>query len=184
MPLTKATGAPAAPPRRGAPRASQASIQAVSRETPRDEARKEGLTGIGQAASAFLLMRGQYADAGAIGVHGPRLIRETVALARQNEPLGRALDMLSQAGPYTGIAMAALPLIAQIAVNHGRIEAGKAMGIQGVMSPAALEAQAKAELAEIESDALRMQHEAEKQLADLKTERENIMAESRNGNGA
>jgi hypothetical protein len=128
----------------------------------------------------FLLMRGEYADAGAIGIHGPKLVRETVGLARSNEPLGHVLDMVSQAGPYTGIIFAALPLLGQLAVNHGRIPAEKAAGIQGVVSPQILENKMKAELAEMELQALQEQANAEKALSDLQSQRASMNGEAIN----
>jgi hypothetical protein len=169
MPLSQA---PAAPPRAKTPKTSGATTAHVSRETPRDKIREESLAGIGQAISMALLMRGNFADAGAIGIHGPKVVRETVAMARNSEPVGRALDMLSQATPYTGLIFAGLPLLAQLAVNHGRIPPERAAGIQGVVSPQILENKMKAELAEMEMQALREQREAEEQLARLTAEQE------------
>lgn len=167
MPLQQA---PSAPPKSRTPKTSGTSAPHVSRETPRDHVRSEALTGIGQALSMALLMRGNFADAGAIGIHGPNVVKETVAMARSSEPLGRALDMLSQATPYTGLIFAALPLAAQLAVNHGRIPPERAAGISGVVSPQILENKMKAELAEMEILALREQREAEEQLARLTAE--------------
>lgn len=173
MPLHAAPAAPSAPARRTG-RASSSVSRETSGVSLRDRNREEGLTGIGQAVSMFLLMRGEYADAGAIGIHGPKLVHETVALARSNEPVGRVLDMLSQAGPYTGLIFAALPLVAQLAVNHGRIPADKAAGIQGVVSAEVLENKMKAELATMELAALQEQQEAERALSDLRIRQDSM----------
>jgi hypothetical protein len=148
MPITQA---PSSPQRKtsktshpGGSSAPHASL------TPRDETRKDNLMGVMSAASMLALMRGNYADAGAVSAHGPKVAKELVLLGKTNEPVGKVLDMLAQAGPYTGIIFATLPLLAQLAVNHGRIEASKVSGIPGVKPKDVLEKQVKAELAEEE----------------------------------
>ena len=67
-------------------------------------------------------------------MHGPKVARELVLLGKTNEPVGKVLDLLGQAGPYTGIIFVTLPLLAQLAVNHERIDGSKVSGIPGVMS--------------------------------------------------
>jgi hypothetical protein len=175
MPITQA---PRAPGKSHTPRSSVTaqSTGAVVSESPRDKDRREGVEGVFSAASMLTLMRGMYADAGALSIHGPKIAREAMLLGRNNEQIGKALDILGQAGPYTGIVFATLPLIAQLAVNHGRIDASKASGIQGVMSPGALEAKVKAELAELELQALKEQQAAEATLNDLKLTQERSQA--------
>lgn len=156
---------PLAPQKRSSPAQSS-----VSRETSKpapglnmkDEARKENVTGVFAAVSMVAIMRGNYADAGAVSMHGPKVARELVLLGKTNEPVGKVLDLLGQAGPYTGIIFVTLPLLAQLAVNHERIDGSKVSGIPGVMSKAALENQVKGELAEKELEILREQQEAEK----------------------
>jgi hypothetical protein len=168
MPITQA---PKSPGKSSTPRSSQASAPVVS-ESPRDKDRREGVEGVFSVASMVALMRGMYADAGAFSLHGGKIARETMLLGKSNEQIGKVLDILGQAGPYTGIIFATIPLVAQLAVNHGRIDADKAAGIQGVMSPAALEAKVKAELAEMELEALKQQKAAEATLSELRLTQE------------
>jgi hypothetical protein len=103
------------------------------------------------------LMRGQFADAGAISQHGPKVAKELVLLGKQQEGVGKVLDLLAQAGPYTGIIFATLPLLAQLAVNHNRIDAAKVSGIPGVEPKAVLEKRVRTEL---EQEELRLLQEA------------------------
>lgn len=170
MPINKPPASPDKKP--GRTTASSSANTTVIVETPRDKDRREGVEGVFSFASMFSLMRGQYADAGAFSKFGEGIAREAVLLARKNESVGKSLDLLGQAGPYAGIVLAVVPLVAQLAVNHGRIDAAKASGVQGVTSPAALEAEVKAELAKMEREALEAQREAEQELAKLKAEQE------------
>jgi hypothetical protein len=71
-------------------------------------------------------------------------------------------------------------LLGQLAVNHGRIPAEKAAGIQGVVSPQILENKMKAELAEMELQALQEQANAEKALSDLQSQRASMNGEAIN----
>lgn len=167
--------APASPDKKSSPGrtpASSAANTTVVYESPKDKDRREGVEGVFSFASMFSLMRGQYADAGAFSKFGEGIAREAMLLGKRNEQIGRGLDLLGQAGPYAGIVLAVVPLVAQLAVNHGRIDATKASGVQGVTSPAALEAEVKAELAKMEREALEAQREAERELAALKAEQE------------
>lgn len=166
------TQAPKSPGKTSSPRSATPSSVSVSAiESPRDKDRREGVEGVFQFASMFALMRGQYADAGAFSLHAPNIGHEAALLGKKNEQIGKVLDLLGQAGPYAGIAFAVLPLVAQLAVNHERIEADKAVGIKGVMPKAALENKVKAELAEMELAALQERKRSEEALAQLKAER-------------
>src|SRR5258707_7007916 len=92
-------------PKASIPRASSATTGSTSASvvmTPRDEARKEAVTGIFGLGSLLAIMRGAYADAGAISIHGPKIAREVTVLGRSNEQIGKALDILGQCGPYIG----------------------------------------------------------------------------------
>lgn len=168
------TQAPKSPGKTSAKTSSTSAATAVAQayESPKDKDRREGVEGVFSLGAMFSLMRGNYADAGAMSLHGPKIAHETVLLGKKNEQIGKVLDLLGQAGPYAGITFAVLPLVAQLAVNHGRIDADKASGIQGVMSPAALEAKVKGELAEMELEALKEQQKAELALAELKAEQD------------
>ena len=138
--------------------------QAVERIGPRAEA----VNGIFQIGQSILVMAKQYADAAAVGIHGPNISREVVALAETNESVAKAIDFLMTAGPYAGIFTATLPLVLQIGTNHGRIPE---VGIPGVMSPTALqadmEAQVKTQAAMAMRAALEAQEMANAAQADL-----------------
>jgi len=108
--------------------------------------RREALTGIGQLASLFAVVRGQYADAGAIAEHGPKLSVELANLGDGNETIASWLDYLCQSGPYMGILSAGLPFFLQLAVNHGRIDYTKLPPDSGIKDPLVLEKRVKAEM--------------------------------------
>lgn len=156
---------PAAPPKR-ASIARQPGKLPVS--TGKHAKRQSAVEEIGAIAGMFLIARGQLADAAAIGMHGPGLAEEIVKLGDEVEEVGKGLDYLTQAGPYAGIMRAAIPLLAQIAVNHNRMKPNGM--IPGLLPKAALEAQARADLAEMELHALRKQKEAEDKVRQAQTE--------------
>lgn len=155
-------GAPAQissePKKRATPRKSSAvSSQPAVTQT---EARYEGLLGVGQIGQAVCIMRGLFADAGAITLHWPNVSRETAALAAQNEQIGKAIDYLISAGPYSALLLAALPLGLQIAANHGRIDVQQAAGIAGVMDPETLAAKVRGDLDKQKLEVIRQAEQA------------------------
>ncbi len=101
-------------------------------------------------------------------MHGPRIAEETARVAESAEPVGKVLDMLAMSGPYAALVGAVLPFAAQIAMNHKVIP--EVTALQGVVPPATLEAQVKAELAEMQMAALRVQQQAEAALAEVRAE--------------
>jgi hypothetical protein len=125
-------------------------------------ARAEAVNGIFQLGQSFLLMTKQYADAAAVGMHGPNISRELVALAETNETIGRGIDFLMTAGPYAGIVTATLPLVLQIMTNHDRIPN---VGIPGVVDPKALQAEMEAEVKTASAMAMRAALEAQEMAA-------------------
>jgi hypothetical protein len=126
-------------------------------------AREEAANGILQLAGFACVVTRQYADAGAINMHGANIAREAALLAEQNEGIARGLDYIMEAGPYAGLIVAAMPLALQIMANHGLIRAELVAG-GGVVPPAALEAQVRADMARQASEALRAQQAAEEEL--------------------
>jgi len=131
--------------------------------------RREAVDGIFQLAGFGCIMMRQYADAGAIGMHSPPVATELVALSEKNESIARALDYLTEAGPYAGLIVAVMPLVLQIAANHGIVKA-ELVGGAGIVPPAALESQVKADMARQAAEALREQQRAEQELAALAAE--------------
>jgi hypothetical protein len=143
-----------------------------------DERRKEALDGVMQLAQFGCLAFGNFADAGAIGLHGPPLVKEGVDLAGKNKAVAAKVDLLIEYGPYAGLVAAALPFVVQILCNHGLLKANQ-WANAGVVSAETLEYQMKATIAEQQMDALRKQREAEEALRKMADE----MRESANGTG-
>jgi|ERR1700744_1071464 len=125
--------------------------------------RIEAINGLMQIGQFGCLTFGRYADAGAIGMHGPNLANEIANLADSQPKVAQKVDLLLEVGPYAGLITAALPFVAQILVNAGVFKA-EAFANAGVVHPDTLEAQMKAQLAEQALNAMRMQAEAEKAL--------------------
>ena len=124
------------------------------------DAREQGLLGLGQIGQAICMMRGWFADAGAIQIHWPNVSRETASLADQDERIGKAIDYLVSAGPYAGLLTALLPFGMQIAANHDRIDARAASGLGGVMPKEMLEARVKADMEKAKAEFIRQTQEA------------------------
>lgn len=137
MPIDS-TPTPPAPKAKRTPAARPAPAMGVR------EAREAGLKGFAQIGTMICVSRGLWADAATIKDHGPGLARETAALGDQYEEVGKAIDFLVSAGPFTAIIGVALPFVLQIAANHGRIDVEKA-GIGGIEDPRDLEARMIAE---------------------------------------
>lgn len=152
---------PVAPPRQT--KAAQAQTRKVSGKLAE---RKEAVEGFTQLIGFGCVVMRQYADAGAIGMHAPPVIDELVTLSDKNEKIGKALDYLTETGPYAGLIIAALPLVTQLMANHGLVKAELVSGM-GVVPPQALESQVRADMARQAVEALRMQQEAEQELATM-----------------
>jgi hypothetical protein len=105
--------------------------------------RLDAVNGVFQMVQMGCVMGGQYADAGAIGMHGEAISTEVVAIADTNPRIARAVDYLMEVGPYAGLVGAVLPLVLQLAANHKVIPAEK---VPGVMSPEILTMQMESEL--------------------------------------
>lgn len=152
-----------APPRSAkAARQTPATIKVNSKLA----ARHEAATGIFQLVGFGLIVTRQYADAGAIGLHSGPITDELVKLSESNETIGKALDYLTEAGPYAGLIVAVMPLALQIMANHGLVKAELVAG-GGVVPPQALESQVRADMARQAAEALRAQQTAEAELASI-----------------
>lgn len=163
MPIAAPAEPPAKTPRSSSAKKSTPAAQ--SRLTQRTEA-LEGYMGL---ASLGCMAKGWFADSRAITAHATPICTEIAKLGEENESLGNTLDLICKTGPYMGLVMAITPLVLQILANHGKmpVEAGIQLG---VVPPAALEAQAKQEIAQIAAAAKKAQREAEKALADAQKE--------------
>jgi hypothetical protein len=166
MPITANPAAPPKTTRKASPAQSPGLTANITPLAGRSKERAEGLEGWLQVASIVCISRGWHADAGAIGIHGTKLAEETARTAENAEPLGKVLDFLAMSGPYAALMGAALPFVAQILMNHHVIP--EAMALEGVVPPAMLEAQVKAELAEVQLSALKAQQDAETRLSEAR----------------
>jgi hypothetical protein len=133
--------------------------------------REEGLNGVGQLGIAGCLLAKQYADAGAIGKHWPRVSHELAALSDTNEGVAKVVDLVTEIGPYGALLLAVMPLIMQLAANHGMIKADNALG-GDIVPPAVLEAQMKADIATMQAEALRQQQQALREMAEAQADYE------------
>ena len=151
----------AAPPPKSTPNASGAS-PARNRATPRLTAeREEAVAQLGMFAQVPLMATKQLADAAALGLYWPKISHEVAKLAETQESIAQVIDPLIRVGPYAGLIAAFIPLLAQLAVNHGRVKPGLA----GTVPAIALQSQMETEIAKTELQALRVQQEAEEQAA-------------------
>jgi len=148
------------------PRSARASQAQVKRASGKQQERRETAEGIFQLAGFGCIIFRQYADAGAIGMHSPPIVDEVIALSEKNTSVANALDYLAEAGPYAGLVIAVMPLVLQLAANHGVIKA-EMTSAAGVVPPAALESQVKADMARQAANALQAQRAAEQELATL-----------------
>lgn len=134
MPLVNNSSGP--PPRKSAPKPKTSAPNPAKVQSEREDA----VNGVFQMLSVGLVVANQWADAGAIEIHGPNVSRETVKLAEKYEKVGNAIDALASVGPFTAIIGAMMPLVLQIAANHKRIPAEK-LGALGVKDPRILESE-------------------------------------------
>jgi hypothetical protein len=137
------------------------------------ELREEALNGVLQVGQLATLTFGQFSDAGAIGMHGPKLVSEVVALAENNSKVASKVDLLIEIGPYAGIVAAAIPFLAQLFVNHGVIKA-EVFANAGVVPPEQLEQ-------EMNLTIMRRAMETQKAQARMQAEMEAEMQEFMNG---
>lgn len=150
-------------------------IDEPQKEKTKAELREEALNGVLQVGQLVCLTFGQFSDAGAIGMHGPKLVSETVALAENNSKVASKVDLLIEVGPYAGIVAAAIPFLAQLFVNHKIVKA-EMFANAGVVRPEDLEREMKLTI-------MKRALEAQEQLAQAEREMQERMAEYANANG-
>lgn len=132
----------------------------------RIERRTQAVVDLCQLAYGGLAMAEQYADAGAIALHGMALSNELANLAEDNKSVADAIDKLSQASPYAGLVMVFFRLGSQLAANHGLIKAEKAQALGG-KEPQTLAQETKAK---VKADAIaqaRQAREMEREAAEM-----------------
>jgi hypothetical protein len=69
------------------------------------------------------------ADGMALAMHAPALAEALNETAKTQPQIGRALESLMKAGPYGALIGALVPLVMQLAANHGVINPAPQMGI-------------------------------------------------------
>lgn len=148
------------PNKRGATTAPKKTVP-VDNPTDKKQEREDALNGLWTAATAFCMMGGQWADAGAISMHGPQISREAAALSLRYEKIGNALDALANVSPFANLLGATLPLIFQLAANHKMIPAHS---VPGIKDPGVLESQMRVEQQRMAAEYARM---AAQEKADL-----------------
>jgi hypothetical protein len=151
----------------------------TARQSQTVKARTAAVGGVFQLAGFAAMMTGNLADAGAVGKHAEPITAEIVKLAETDEKIASVVDKLANVGPYGALLTVLVPLVTQILVNHGRIQAGPAMAQMGVVPKAILESEVHMAMAEAELHAQLMQQEAEAQLARVKA----ALADNANPNG-
>lgn len=154
-----------APPRAAAAAKRESTTKAATVKG-KTAAREEAANGIFQLAGFGCIITRQYADAGAINLHGAPVAHELALLAEKNTSIGKGLDYLMEAGPYAGLITALMPLVLQLMANHKVIRADM-VSAAGVVPPEALTADVKAHMARQAHEALMAQRAAEAQLADF-----------------
>jgi hypothetical protein len=130
------------------------------------EARTAAVAELGSFAQIPLLLTKQYADAGALSLHWPKIAGEIGKLAATNEQIAKLVDPLMTVGPYAGLITAIMPLVAQIAVNHGRVAAG----VANTVPASTLSSQIETAMAQNELAALKIQRDAENESAKVRKE--------------
>jgi hypothetical protein len=122
--------------------------------------RTEAVQSVFQVGQMVCLTFGQYADAGAIGMHGDNISEEVAKLSERYPAIAKVVDPLMQAGPLAGLVAAVIPLVLQIGVNHKRLPADK---IPGITHPEVLEQQMRAQIAMAAAQQMRAAQDAEKE---------------------
>jgi hypothetical protein len=169
----KSAGSP--PPRRNTQPSAITAAKGIHAE------RIDAVDGIFQLAGMGFVMAGQFADAGAIDMHGHGVSVEVAELAAKNESIAKVTDSLLQIGPYAGLVVAVMPMVMQLLVNHKVIPAEKMPASSGIVQPSVLEAQVKTAMAQQALEAMRLQREAEEE---LKRQQAEFQAEMKSSNSA
>jgi hypothetical protein len=130
------------------------------------ELRQEALDGVLQIGQFIALAFGQFADAGAIGLHGQPMADEAVKLAENDSRVAAKVDLLIQVGPYAGFITAAIPLLAQLLVNHKLLKAEQ-FANAGVVTPETLASKMKSDLMKKAMDAMMEQKRIEEEMREM-----------------
>jgi hypothetical protein len=183
VPQNKARGGgPPPPPRKANPSTPPPKSAATAEATAqRINNRREGLIGVSQIGAFLCTVRGKFADVATIDMYAPATCHELALVAEENAVLGKGLDMLAAAGPYTQLLTTGLPFLLQLAANSGKLDwrVGQQLG---VMDPAILAEKARTaiELMALEAQAAAAQ--AQQEAAQQRAAMEKMTRESTDGN--
>jgi hypothetical protein len=114
------------------PKAEQPRVQATKgRHAKAARDYRRDLTGIVQLGWGALAMTSP-ADAGALKLHGPRLVEAVNDLAQENAKVAAGIEWLTTGSTYGAVVMVTVPLILQVMANHGRLpyERVAALGVR------------------------------------------------------
>lgn len=156
-------------PRKSAFVADSPKDETVDKPQTIEDKRFEACAGFFQLGQLGCVTFGQFADAGALGVHHERICKAIVEVADKNTRFASKLDLFIDAGPWIALTSAVFPLIAQIFVNHGMFKAEQ-LANAGVMHPEALESQMKASMMRAAMEAMQAQRAMEEELARMTAE--------------
>lgn len=135
----------------------------------------EGAFQIGAFAATAV---GLHADAAAISMNAENIAPEIAKLADSNPQIAKGLDWFAENGPYAALITACLPLVLQLAVNHGLVKAERFAGT-GVVNPGVLEAEFKLKMTKTATEMLHRQKALEEELIlaqmELSNEMQNAM---------
>lgn len=155
MPITRDTTPTPPPARRTASTTKAATTKLSERKQQETQARIDGMNAVGSAIHMTLLAARLPADAGAVNRHVPGITKAIAEYAENNPGAGEKLDKLTDVTPLAGIAMAVVPLFAQIAVNHNLFGFKAQMfSAVGVVTPDTLIAESETFLMETQRKAM------------------------------
>jgi len=172
------TAAKAPPRKRAAVGPASNRTAAIPETHSLTEKRAKGLMELAQLGQGLLLMTGQYADAAAIGQHFPPIAGELAKIADGSDVIAKPIDFLIEVGPYGALIAAGMPLVMQLMANHRLLKADMLMS-QGVVPPELLEAQMKAQVARMQSDAMKAHQMAMQEAEQAQRELDEMMAAQR-----
>jgi predicted flap endonuclease-1-like 5' DNA nuclease len=114
---------------------------------PKDYA--EELTGLVQL-SWGLLATFSPADAAAVKIHGPGMVKAWNQAAQENAMVAKGIDWLTSGGVWGAVVMATAPFALQVAANHGAKV--PALGGMGMATPDQLAEMTRADLEEMAAE--------------------------------
>lgn len=141
MPISTA---PKAPAEKAAPKTPVKKTAAKPADpAERMSSRASGLNDWFAVGSMLCVLRGQLADAAACEEHGKPISAVVAGYAEDNETVGHYVDIAVAMGPVAAVGAVILPFLAQLAVNHGRMNADALGTSFGVFPPDVLEGRMK-----------------------------------------